>query len=188
MTEEMSVPSPIHRVHDGTDPMTGGESVTVLAMGGTIDKVYNLAGQLEIGPPAAREILDVGRAETVTVETIVAKDSLDLTDADRDLLLDRIGRLQQGRAVITHGTDTMTQTADYLRRHPSAIAGKTLVITGALQPAAMRSTDAHFNLGAALVAAQLSPAGVYLCMNGRVFPAGSAIKDSTSGRFVTCTE
>lgn len=169
--------------------MTRVESITVLTMGGTIDKIYNLAGELEIGRPAAHEILEVARVGLpVTVETVVARDSLDLTDADRELLLRRIGQLHDSRAVITHGTDTMSETADYLQRHASDIVGRTLVITGALQPAAMRLTDAPFNLGAALVAAQTQPAGVHLCMNGRVLPAGTVIKDRISGQFVTSTD
>jgi len=159
-------------------------AVAILTTGGTIDKIYTLDGQLEVGPPAAEELLRVARPGVpVAVEPILAKDSLDLTDADRDLHLQRISRLRSMRAVITHGTDTMTQTAAYLQRHLAQIADRTLVLTGAMRPAAMRDSDAPFNLGAALLAAQTLPAGVFICMNGQVFRARATFKDRAAGQF-----
>jgi L-asparaginase len=159
-------------------------AVAILTTGGTIDKIYTLGGQLEVGPPAAEELLKTARPGVpVAIEPILAKDSLDLTDADRDLLLQRISRLRSMRAVITHGTDTMTETAAFLQRHLAQIADRTLVLTGAMRPAAMRDSDAPFNLGAALLAAQTLPAGVFICMNGQVFRAGTAFKDRAAGQF-----
>ena len=167
-----------------TDRGNPGE-VTVLTTGGTIDKIYTVAGELETGPPAVQELLDRGRPGLpVTIESVMAMDSLDMTDADRERLLDRVRGLQDTRVVVTHGTDTMTDTADYLRQHASAIADKTVVLTGAIQPAAMRGSDASFNLGATLIAVQTLPPGVYVCMNGRVFDAGAVTKDRSTGRFV----
>jgi L-asparaginase len=173
-------------VNDANPPGPHAGPLMVLATGGTIDKVYNLAGELEIGPPAAQHMLDTTQvALTVDVQSVIAKDSLDITDTDRELLVARITGSDATRVVITHGTDTMTTTAEYLQR--SLPAGKTVVLTGALQPAAMRETDAHFNFGSALLAAQACPTGVYVCMNGRVLEAGGVVKDPRTGRFVTVT-
>ena len=140
--------------------------------GGTIDKVYfDAKSEFEVGPPQVAELL---RDANVTIgfelESILRKDSLDLTDADRALICERIAADPVERIVVTHGTDTMIQTALLLR----SIPGKTIVLTGSLQPARLRVTDAAFNLGAAVIAAQMLPPGVYLAMNGQIFdPARS---------------
>ena len=165
--------------------MSGGADITVLATGGTIDKIYTLAGELEIGPPAAQRLLEVLRTDLrIEVHSVVAKDSLDITDTDRQLLADAVDELDSPSVVITHGTDTLTDTADYLSRHASAAANKVLVLTGALQPAAMVVSDAALNLGAALMASQALKPGVYVCMSGRAVPAGQVRKDPYTGRFV----
>lgn len=164
--------------------MPSSSPITVLTTGGTIDKVYAKSGELEIGPAAVEAILE--RSHTgleVTISSVITKDSLDMTDADRAALAERLARIPDRRVVVTHGTDTMTDTADQLSRD-SALAEKTVVLTGAMQPAAMRDSDAPFNVGAALLAVQLLPAGVYICMSGRVFPAGSVVKDRSLGQFV----
>ena len=117
--------------------MSGGADITVLATGGTIDKVYNLAGELEIGPPAAQRLLEVLRTDLrIEVRSVVAKDSLDITDTDRQILADAVDKIDSPSVVITHGTDTLTDTAEYLSRHASAAANKVVVLTGALQPRA----------------------------------------------------
>ena len=164
--------------------MSGGADITVLATGGTIDKIYSLAGELEIGPPAAHRLLEVLRTDLrIEVRSVVAKDSLDLTDTDRQLLADAVDELDSP-VVITHGTDTLADTAEYLSRHASTTASKAIVLTGALQPAAMVASDAALNLGAALMACQALPPGVYVCMSGRAAPAGQVRKDTLTGRFV----
>lgn len=179
-----------HAPHSGHPaPRDGTPSVVVLATGGTIDKRYSLAGDLEIGPPAIQAILDeAGVHLDLTVEPVLAKDSLEITDADRDLVATRISELHHSgtqRILITHGTDTMTDTATHLLQQLGPGAGMTVVLTGAMQPAAMRLTDAPFNIGAALTAVQILDPGIYLCMNGRIFPAGTVTKDRTRGRFTS---
>ncbi|SFF13241.1 asparaginase domain-containing protein [Blastococcus tunisiensis] len=165
--------------------MSGGADITVLATGGTIDKIYTLTGELEIGPPAAQRLLDVLSTDLrIEVRSVVAKDSLDLTDADRQVLADAVDGTESPSVVITHGTDTLTDTAEHLSRHASAAANKVIVLTGALQPAAMAVSDAALNLGAALLASQTLRPGVYVCMSGRAVPAGQVRKDPSTGRFV----
>lgn len=164
--------------------MSSDGDIVVLATGGTIDKFYSLDGELEIGPPAAQGIFaQVAVADAVQVVPVLAKDSLDLTDEDRALLVEQLDATEARRVVITHGTDTMAQTASYLVEH--ARGGATVVLTGALQPAAMSVTDAHFNLGFAVAAAQLCPPRVYVAMSGQVFPAGEVVKEQASGVFTT---
>lgn len=163
--------------------MEDSEQIAILAMGGTIDKLYTLAGELQIGPPAATRILETVVTTTpIHIESIIAKDSLDLTSADREVLLERICRLPVDRIVITHGTDTMTSTAEHLQERD--LHNKTIVVTGALQPAAMSFTDAHFNLGFAIAAARTSPPGVYIAMGARILPARRAVKNPGTGEFV----
>lgn len=160
--------------------------VHVVAVGGTIDKVYTLDGNLEIGDPAASWLLDQGRVDLVDgVTAVVTKDSLDLTDEDRTQIAAALGGLPAHTAVVvTHGTDTMAETAQYLANCGCLPEGQTVVLTGAVQPAVMRDSDALFNLGAALTSAQLLPPGVYVTMNGRVFPAHEVEKDRSTGRFI----
>lgn len=170
----------------------------MLTTGGTIDKVYSRAGHLEVGQPAAPALLRTaglslvgGAAEAasvvdgrVAIETVLRKDSLDMDEADRALIAERLDALPCPRVVITHGTDTMTDTADFLAGHRSRWPEAVIVLTGALQPAAMAASDAAFNLGAALTAVRLLPPGVYVCMGATVFPAGTVRKDRDKGQFV----
>lgn len=165
--------------------MSSTVDITVLATGGTIDKIYSIAGELEIGPPAAQRLLEVLRTDLrIDVRSVIAKDSLDMTDADRQALADALDDVGTTSVVITHGTDTLTVTAEYLSRHPSATS-KVIALTGALQPAAMTVSDAALNLGVALMACQVLPPGVYVCMGGRAFPAGHVRKDPSSGQFLS---
>jgi L-asparaginase len=117
------------------------------------------------------------------VRSVVAKDSLDLTDTDRQALEDALDDIDTTSVVITHGTDTLTVTAEYLSQRSSATS-KIIALTGSLQSAAMAVSDAALNLGAALMACQTLPSGVYVCIGGRAFAAGHVRKDSSSGQFL----
>lgn len=165
--------------------MSGTADITVLATGGTIDKVYSIAGHLEIGPPAAQRLLDVLTTDLrIDVRSVIAKDSLDMTDTDRQALSAALDDVETTSVIITHGTDSLAVTAEYLSQHPSATS-KVIAVTGALQPAAMAVSDAAMNLGVALMACQSLPPGVYVCMGGRAFPAGQVRKDSSTGQFLS---
>ena len=141
--------------------------IKFLTTGGTIDKVYfDAKSEFEVGPPQVSELLqDANVTFQYEVESILRKDSLDLTDADRSLIRERVAADPALRIVITHGTDTMIQTALALKGIPD----KTIVLTGSMQPARLRVTDAGFNLGTAAAAVQTLPPGVYVAMNGRIF-------------------
>ncbi|NQX12458.1 asparaginase [Microbacteriaceae bacterium VKM Ac-2855] len=154
--------------------------ILVLATGGTIDKEYSIAGDLEIGEPQSPRILaDVITPLEFVHESVLRKDSLDLDDADRAAIRAHVEATAHERIVVTHGTDTMTATAETLR----GIPGRVIVLTGAMQPARMRDSDAAFNLGLAIGAVQLLPEGVYIAMSGQVFPAGAVAKDREAGVF-----
>ncbi|WP_084077086.1 asparaginase domain-containing protein [Demequina sp. NBRC 110057] len=163
--------------------MSHAADVTVIATGGTIDKEYLLAGDLAVGEPAATRILHtLVPSVTVRVVGVLAIDSRDMTDADRDVLAREIGAAETRAIVVTHGTDTMADTAEYLA---SRVAdGVTVVLTGALRPETVAGTDAHVNLGFALAAAQLAGPGVYVAMGARLFAAGTVRKDLATGAFV----
>ena len=154
----------------------------VFTTGGTIDKVYfDALSEFQVGESPLDAILreaNVGLDYDLT--SLMRKDSLELTDEDRDIIYEAIAATDAKHILITHGTDTMAQTAERLR----GIEGKTIILTGAMQPARLRSTDAIFNVGFALAAAQLQSPGVYIAMSGRVFPAGQVRKDRAAGQFV----
>ena len=155
--------------------------IKFITTGGTIDKVYfDAKSEYEVGPP---QVTDLLREANVTfeyqVESILHKDSLDLTEADRELVRQKIAADPATRIVVTHGTDTMIQTARALQGSP----GKTIVLTGSMQPARFRVTDAEFNLGAAVAAAQLLPPGVYIAMNGRIFDPARSRKNAANHCF-----
>lgn len=155
----------------------------VLATGGTIDKVYDLEGSLVIGAPAATALLAPVLTDLeVSVESVLAIDSLEMTDVDRRKLCAHIETLDAERIVITHGTDTMTHTAEFLSRELTP--GRVVVLTGAMQPASMAVSDAAFNLGNAIAYVQALSPGVYVAMSGRCFAAGAVTKDRSRGVFV----
>jgi L-asparaginase len=141
--------------------------IKFITTGGTIDKVYfDAKSEYEVGPPQVAELLHEANVTfQFEIESVLRKDSLDMTDADRDLIREKVVGDPYMRIVVTHGTDTMVQTA----RKLIGIAGKTIVLTGSMQPARFRVTDAEFNLGTAVAAAQALPPGVYIAMNGRIF-------------------
>lgn len=153
-----------------------------LTTGGTIDKVYfDAKSEFEVGPPQVKDILKESNVSfDYDVESVLAKDSLELTDADRELIHARVAAAPCERIVITHGTDTMAQTAKVLKSIPE----KTVVLTGSMQPARFKNTDAVFNLGTAIAAVQTLPPGVYIAMNGRVFNPDQVRKDRAQGKFV----
>ena len=155
--------------------------IHVLTTGGTIDKVYfDAKSEFEVGPPMIAELLKEAHVTAeVTVEPVLAKDSLELSDADRALIRERVAACESDRVLITHGTDTMAETAKTL----AGIAGKTIVLTGSMQPARFRNTDAVFNVGFALGVVQVLPPGVYLAINGRVFDAAHVRKNREQQRF-----
>ena len=152
-----------------------------ITAGGTIDKIYfDALSEYQIGSPQVREILqEAGVVFEYEIEPVIAKDSIELTEADRLLIRECVIACTCPRIVVTHGTDTMVETARMLKDIP----GKTIVFTGAMQPARFRTTDATFNIGAAVGAASSLPPGVYLAMNGCIFDPLHARKNRDKGRF-----
>ncbi len=153
----------------------------ILTTGGTIDKIYfDSKSEFEIGEPEIGRILQEAQASfEFQVVQLMRKDSLELDDNDRELIRRTIAADDCEHVLITHGTDTMTATAAVLRNVP----GKTIVLTGALNPARFRSSDAIFNIGLAVGAAQTMPHGVYIAINGRVFDAASVRKNRELNQF-----
>lgn len=153
----------------------------VITVGGTIDKVYyDELSTYEVGEPQVLELFREANVDfEYEVESVLQKDSLNMTDEDRQVVRDRVLAAPESFIVITHGTDTMTATAAALK----GIEGKTIVLTGSMQPARFRNSDALFNVGTAVAAAQLAQPGVYIAMNGRVFDAGSVRKNRERGVF-----
>lgn len=155
--------------------------IQVFCCGGTIDKVYfDARSAYEIGDPCIGAILQQANVQfEYRVESLMRKDSLDMTDEDRQLLRDRIAGCAQRQVLVTHGTDSMADSALAL----AGLADKTIVFTGAMRPARFADSDAAFNVGCAIGALQSLPTGVYVVMNGRVFGAGTVRKNREAGRF-----
>ena len=158
------------------------QPIRILVTGGTFDKEYNeLTGELSFQQTHTGDMLKLGRClAPVEVETLMMIDSLQMTDADRALILARCRAVAETRIVITHGTDTMEQTAAVLG---PAIIGKTIVLTGAMIPYTFGSSDGLFNLGTALAFVQSLEPGVYVAMNGRCFGWNSVRKNTARGIF-----
>lgn len=155
--------------------------IDVFTTGGTIDKVYfDANSEFEIGDSLLPELLSESNIQGgYRIHEVLRKDSLDMTDDDRDRLFEAVAGCEARQVLITHGTDTMAETAQRL----STLSDRTIVLFGAMQPARMRRTDALFNLGFAWSAVQLLPPGVYIAMNGEVFEAGSVRKNREAKRF-----
>jgi len=149
--------------------------------GGTIDKIYfDQKSTYLVGETCLRRILNSGNCSLdYHIEEIFRKDSIDLTEADRAHIVDTVRRCPHERIIITHGTDTMTATGRLLQSVP----GKTIVLTGSMQPARFAESDAVFNVGAAVMAAQTLPPGVYIAMHGQVFDPACACKNVAAHRF-----
>jgi len=156
--------------------------ILVLTTGGTIDKQYfDAASEYQISDSFVPRLLTLARVtQPFVCRELLHKDSLDLTDDDRALIVDAVRKTESARVLITHGTDTMTQTAQALL----AVPDKTIVLTGALAPARFNETDAPFNLGMAFAAVQVASPGVYIAMNGTVFKGDRVTKDRAQQRFV----
>ena len=159
--------------------------IRFITTGGTIDKIYfDSLSRFEVGDSQVQHILTEGLvAFDYDVVALLQKDSLELTAEDRQLLRDYIEGDDAAFYVVTHGTDTMAETADALTGMPD----KTIVLTGALSPARFRSTDAVFNVGMAVATVQVASPGVYIAMSGQVFPAGDVRKNRSENRFETLT-
>ena len=157
--------------------------IRILVTGGTFDKEYDeLGGRLFFRETHVPEMLRRGRSRLdVTVETVMMIDSLDLDDRGRAEIVGRCRACPERSIVVTHGTDTMVDTARAIAR--AGLDDRTIVLTGAMVPYAFGSSDGLFNLGSALSFAQVLPAGVYLAMNGRWFPWNGVRKDRATGTF-----
>ena len=157
-------------------------AIRIFITGGTFDKEYNeLTGQLFFKDTHMNELLEKGRCRVpVEISTLMMIDSLEMTDHDRELIAQQCNQCEESRIVITHGTDTMGETAKLLAEK---VNDKTIVLTGAMIPIKFGSSDGLFNLGSALAFAQTLPAGVYVAMNGRYFHWDNVRKNKQTGIF-----
>lgn len=160
------------------------KDVRIVVTGGTIDKVHDTRSEgLAFAPDGAThipEMLRIGRCDFPVVELLMLKDSLYFDDADRAAILRAVTSASEDAVVVTHGTGTMGETARFLAPH---LSGKTVVLTGAMRPFSLYASDGEFNLGGAVVAAQVLAPGVWGVMNGRVFAADKLNKNTEQGRF-----
>jgi L-asparaginase len=160
------------------------KDLRVIVTGGTIDKVHDTRTEgLAFAPDGAThipELLRIGRCHFPVVELLMLKDSLLFDDTDREDIAAAVARAPEEAVVITHGTGTIGKTARFL---DGRCPGKTVVLTGAMRPFSLFASDGEFNLGGAVVAAQLLETGVWGVMNGRVFPAARLGKNAEQGRF-----
>jgi len=156
--------------------------IRFLVTGGTFDKEYNeLTGALFFKDTHVREMLRLGRCSLdLELRTLMMIDSLEMTGLDREVILKSCAESAEERIVVSHGTDTMAETARYLGER---IRDKTVVLTGAMVPYTFGSSDGLFNLGSALAFVQTLPHGVYVAMNGRCFDWDGVRKDRSTGRF-----
>lgn len=157
-------------------------TIQLFVTGGTFDKEYNeIEGKLYFKDTHVSEMLALGRCKVeIDVQTLMLKDSLDLTGEDREVIIDQCRKASADRIVITHGTDTMELTAQALGK---AALGKTIVLTGAMIPYKFGSSDGLFNLGSALAFAETLPADVFIAMNGRYFHWKNVHKNKKTGEF-----
>lgn len=157
-------------------------AIRIFITGGTFDKEYDeISGRLYFKDTHVGEMLDLGRCRLpVEIRTVMMVDSLDMTDEDRHLIAQNCLTVPETQIVITHGTDTMVDTARVLAER---VPEKTIVMTGAMIPYAFGSSDGLFNLGSALASCQVLPAGVYIAINGQVFDWDKVRKDRKTGTF-----
>ena len=155
--------------------------IKIFTTGGTIDKTYfDQKSEYQVGDPQAKGVLE--KANVVIdyeVESILKKDSLDLTDSDRELIRKKVESTPFDKVIVTHGTDTMIQTA----RELEAVSDKTIVMTGSMYPAQFKESDAVFNIGCAIASVQILKPGVYIAMNGRIFTPRNVRKNIELNRF-----
>ena len=156
--------------------------IRILVTGGTFDKEYNeITGELFFKDTHLSEMLKLGRCRVdVDVRTLMMIDSLEMTDQDRIMIADNCNRAEEKKIIITHGTDTMADTARFLAER---VKEKTIVLTGAMIPYKFGSSDGLFNLGSAMAFVQSLPAGVYVAMNGKYFHWDNVRKNKKTGQF-----
>jgi L-asparaginase len=156
--------------------------IRIIVTGGTFDKEYNeRTGQLYFKDTHLAEMLERGRSRLpVTIRTVMMVDSLEMTEADRAVIVQNCLQASEEHLIVTHGTDTMTDTAAAIAR---VVTNKTVVLTGAMIPWAFGSSDGLFNLGSALSFVQVLPHGVYVAMNGKCFPWDKCRKNRERGEF-----
>jgi len=157
-------------------------SIKIFVTGGTFEKEYNPKTQsLILEDTHVPEILDHSRTSVdVSIEKLMLIDSLEMTDSDREDIVNKCKRAPEDKILITHGTDTMVQTAAYIAER---IKDKTIILTGAMYPYKLVDSDASFNLGSALAFVQLLPHGIYIVMNGRYYNWNNCQKNHDKGRF-----
>lgn len=160
------------------------QPLLILSTGGTFDKVHDSLTEALVFSDQEftqiPEVLRLGKCFFPSQRSVMQKDSLDMTNEDRKIILEAVMAADESQIVITHGTGTMQQTAEYL---DGKVGEKTVILTGAMRPHSLGKSDAGFNLGGAIVAAQTLGAGIYAVMNGRVFAAKDIQKDVLAGRF-----
>jgi L-asparaginase len=156
--------------------------IRLLVTGGTFDKDYNeLTGELYFKDTHVREMLRLGRCNCdLEIRTLMMIDSTEMTEVDREVILKSCTESSRHRIVISHGTDTMVETARFLGHR---VQDRTIVLTGAMVPYTFGSSDGLFNLGSALAFVQTLPPGVYVAMNGRCFTWDNVRKNRSTGRF-----
>ncbi len=157
------------------------ETILILTTGGTIDKVYfDAKSEYQVGPPNIGAVLsELNLAINYRIESLMRKDSLDITDDDREIIKSAVSNAPEDMILITHGTDTMVDTGKAL----IGLTTKTIVLTGALEPALFKTSDALFNIGCGLAAVQVAGPGVYIAMNGRIFDNRKVRKNLEMNRF-----
>lgn len=163
------------------------QSIKILTTGGTIDKIYfDAKSTYEVGEPNIDRVLsELPLSVDYSIRSILRKDSLEITPADRSLIVAAVQNAEEKQIIVTHGTDTMVETAQALQKVADE---KTIVLTGALEPALFKTSDAMFNIGCAIAAVQSLPPGAYITMNGRIFESHNVVKNVELGRFMTLDE
>lgn len=156
-------------------------NIKFFTTGGTIDKIYfDAKSEFQVGDTILDQLLQEANVQAeCAIESLLRKDSLDLTDEDRALIASKVAAEPCDKIIITHGTDSMVKTGEAI----GEVGDKTVVLVGAMQPARLRVSDADFNLGFAMAAVQLLPAGVYIAMNGRIFNPNTTRKNVAENRF-----
>ena len=159
-------------------------AIRILITGGTFDKEYNeLNGDLYFRDTHLKQMLEQGRSQlNVNIRSLMMIDSLEMTEQDREIILTHCRKSSTDRIVITHGTDTMVETARYLAEH---IKDKTIILTGAMIPIVFGSSDGLFNMGAAMAYVQTLDRGIYIAMNGQYFDYNNVRKNKAKGLFET---
>lgn len=157
-------------------------TIRIFITGGTFDKEYNeITGQLYFNDTHMAELLEKGRSKVkVEIRTLMMVDSLEMTNEDRELIAYQCNQCEENKIVITHGTDTMSETAKVLAQK---VKNKTVILTGAMIPIKFGSSDGLFNLGSALAFAQTLPIGIFVAMNGRYFNWDNVRKNKQTGIF-----